>query len=195
MRRAAVGSKFGAWTVIERIDTNTRKCLCRCGTVRNIHPSNLTSGKTASCGCERGEKIAAKRRTHGAAGTRTYRIWGGMVNRCRNPKNRSFPRYGGVGITVCERWRSFPNFLADMGEAPAGMSIDRIDNAIGYEPANCRWADDLTQRLNRRSVCLTAEIVRDLRAGLISPERAQAITGATCSAIRAAKRGQNWSWV
>ena len=73
-----------------------------------------------------------------------------MKHRCFNSRNRKYAIYGGRGITVCERWLTYENFLADMGEPPPGMSIDRIDNDKGYEPGNCRWATKETQRRNQR---------------------------------------------
>jgi hypothetical protein len=73
-----------------------------------------------------------------------------MRQRCNDPKNKHFKHYGGRGIKVCSRWDRYENFLADLGRKPAGHSLDRIDVNGNYEPANCRWADAITQRRNQR---------------------------------------------
>lgn len=89
---------------------------------------------------------------HGMFGTRIYRTWAGMHQRCRNPKAIGYERYGGRGIRVCTRWFSFENFLADMGRSPGvGWSIDRKDPNGDYEPGNCRWATTEQQAANKRS--------------------------------------------
>jgi hypothetical protein len=80
-----------------------------------------------------------------------YQTWQSMLGRCRNKNNPAYDRYGGRGIAVCERWTVFKNFLADMGERPDDLSIDRIDNSKGYEPSNCRWATPIQQGRNRRN--------------------------------------------
>ena len=82
--------------------------------------------------------------------TPTYRSWWDMRQRCSNPKNTHFKHYGGRGITVCERWKKFDNFLADMGEAPPDLEIDRKNNDGNYEPDNCRWATRSQQMKNIR---------------------------------------------
>lgn len=100
----------------------------------------------------------------------TYSVWSAMIQRCTNPKNVQWADYGGRGITVCDRWRSFERFLEDMGEKPAGLSLDRKDNALlvdSYSKANCRWATRIEQNQNkrpRRKYKLTREDANDVRA-------------------------------
>lgn len=86
---------------------------------------------------------------HGKRGSGTYSSWAAMKGRCLNPNNSSYARYGGAGISVCERWFRFENFLADMGDRPPGSSIDRIDGSGNYEPGNCRWVGSGDQSVNR----------------------------------------------
>ena len=87
---------------------------------------------------------------HGMYRTPTHITWKSMLHRCLKTDHEQYGNYGARGITVCERWLRFTNFLADMGERPSGMTLDRIDTYGNYEPGNCRWATAKTQRQNSR---------------------------------------------
>src|SRR5213082_3577695 len=88
--------------------------------------------------------------SHGMTGTKTYNAWNGMLSRCTNSRNLRWKDYGGRGIKVCKRWRKFRNFLADMGEAPKGLSLERKNNDGDYKPSNCKWATPKEQMNNTR---------------------------------------------
>lgn len=109
------------------------------------------SGDTASCGCLRSEVAAKLNAKHGLAHSgSTYDIWVLMRQRCNNPKATGYRYYGGLGVTVCKRWDDYELFLQDMGERPAGLTLDREDPFGNYEPGNCRWVDWAEQNRNKR---------------------------------------------
>lgn len=132
--------------------------LCACGNTVERYRSNVESGKTRSCGCLRREVTIKRFTKHGMTDSPEFGVWSGMLERCSNPNCKSYPDYGGRGISVCDRWReSFANFYADMGPRPAGTyTIERVNVDGNYEPSNCCWMLKSEQSRNRRdSVYLT----------------------------------------
>lgn len=176
-------------------------CVCECGGMSHVSNTNLVTGNTTSCGCFRRElmRLNLDRRSHGhrprGNRTPTYSSWTGMRSRCLNPNATGYANYGGRGITVCERWLTFENFLADMGERPPTppgthgryWSIDRLNVNGNYEPANCRWATRKEQGTNRRPArAYIRRLARPyIRNGkLITPHAASASTSVSCKAAQ-----------
>ena len=130
------------------VRTTMWEAQCDCGKVFEIAGSEITRGKTRSCGCYR----RINKLLHGFTGTRTYESWAAMLQRCNNKNNPNYKKYGGNGITVCKRWHSFVHFLKDMGERPIGTSLDRYPDKRGkYQPNNCRWATPHQQTRNKNN--------------------------------------------
>lgn len=156
-------TRCGTWTVIGpsfsiRVDGKERDrvlvCQCDCGLVSVVSYHNIRTKKTKGCIRCRPKKVGDKCRRHGMSKTRIHNIWWGMITRCTNPNVACWENYGGRGIKVCERWKTFENFYEDMGEPPTDThEIDRYPNKNGnYEPGNCRWATLTEQARNKRNV-------------------------------------------
>lgn len=149
-----LGQNFGLLVVTseaEKAGKHRRmNCVCACGNQKTVHLSNITRGLTTSCGCEQKRIVSTVNSTHRKTGTREYITWRNMRERCENPKNKGYQQYGGRGINVCERWKSFENFFEDMG-ASNGLTLDRVNVNGNYEPSNCRWATRKTQANNTRA--------------------------------------------
>jgi hypothetical protein len=155
------GQKFERLLAIEPIRGGKKikwRCLCDCGNERLIDGAKLRNGESRSCGCLQKElqssRIAQSNLRHGhnkkGQQTKTHKSWVAMLHRCRGQNYSDYYRYGGRGITVCERWHLFENFLADMGERPEGKTLDRIDVYGNYTPENCRWATLSEQQRNKQ---------------------------------------------
>jgi hypothetical protein len=151
-----VGLRFGRLVVTHISHKNAKgvqyfAAKCDCGNTTTASGGNLSSKQVTSCGCYQKQIASERMRKYEVLSKqdRTYTSWLEMKKRCQNKAHKSYADYGGRGITVCDRWQTFDNFLADMGPRPLGTSIDRIDGTLGYFPGNCRWATNSEQAHNR----------------------------------------------
>lgn len=144
-----IGNKVGKWTLLKEIKHDetchdTRfECQCDCGNLQTVRRYCLKNNRSTQC-------RSCARTKHGWWKTPTYTVWEGMIKRCSNPKTTHYKYYGGRGISVCERWSKFENFLSDMGERPEGLQLDRTNNNGNYESNNCKWITKAENMRNTR---------------------------------------------
>ena len=151
------GKRYGRLTVIERADSilepngkhrTVWRCICECGKEKIVAANKLKSGNTKSCGCYARDVNT----THGMSKTRLYKIWRKMKDRCYNPKHTHYEFYGGKGICICEEWKddfeAFKDWAVMSGYSDY-LTIERIDNDIGYNKENCKWATVKEQNNNK----------------------------------------------
>jgi hypothetical protein len=154
------GQQIGRWLIGESFAHPTRgermyRCVCECGAEKNVKHTHLSTGKSNSCGC-----AATK---HGMSKSNEYRVWDSMVGRCHRVTHYAFKNYGARGIFVCNNWRTFDGFYADMGAQPEGMTLERLNNSQGYDKENCVWASVTEQARNRRTTKLNVEKVSAIK--------------------------------
>ena len=160
-KKYIIGKKFGRLTVIKKMENNKYLCKCDCGNETVVYASNLITGHTKSCGCNK--KYSGKNlKTHGLSKLRLYKIWKDIKERCYKSNNKAYKNYGGRGITICEEWKNdfkafhdwaFANGYDENAEY-GKCTIDRINSNGNYEPNNCRWIDIKEQARNKRNNAL-----------------------------------------
>lgn len=153
-----IGMRFGRLKVISFDNLYTKHkeklytCECDCGNITYVIKGSLVYGYTKSCGCIHSAVVSKNFSTHKMSGTKIYRVWKAMKKRCQNPKDARYQDWGGRGIIVCEKWKTFEGFYKDMGSTyKEGLSIDRINVNSNYCKENCKWSTTDEQANNKRN--------------------------------------------
>jgi hypothetical protein len=162
------GMIFGRYEVIGFAEKRFGNAIfwsvrCECGERRIVRGAHLKSGAAKSRGCLRSDTSTVNATRHGHCGSKTYWIWAAMKDRCRNPNNKEYKWYGGAGVSYCDRWEEFQNFLEDMGECRPGYSIERRNPWGDYCPENCEWIPRSKQNLNKRNSRKYAEGIPNIK--------------------------------
>lgn len=193
-----IGSRIGKLVLVDVYLVGNKtlsKWQCDCGKFTEQMPITVFRLNTKSCGCG---KVHDGKKTHGLTGSPEYKVWKGMRKRCLGKDVKSNQWYKDRGITICERWLKFENFLKDMGPRPEHYSIERIDNSKGYFPENCQWIPMGHQKMNTRSSRLSPEIVQNFKKRFsegISPKTMAAEFGMSAGYIGRCISGQKWKHV
>lgn len=160
--KVSIGDTYQLWTVIGgplgRLDSHGKRilyypCRCVCGTERPIMVANLRAGYAQSCGCLR-RRERKHTQTHNASRTPLYKSWHAIRYRCKNDECPGYENWGGRGITICPEWDDSYEAFRDWSLANGykkGLSIERVDNELGYSPDNCKWIPRGDQNLNKRN--------------------------------------------
>jgi hypothetical protein len=159
MKPDHIGKTYGRLTIIDEMPCLKDyarmmlvKCSCSKQTVKVVRLRSLLSGATIGCGCVHREAVQASNSTHKLSKHRLYKTWLNMIERCTNPEDKNYANYGGRGIVICDEWMKVENFISDMYPTwQEKLTLDRIDNSLGYFFENCRWASKTQQNRNKRT--------------------------------------------
>jgi hypothetical protein len=186
--KAATGKKFGFLTVVSIESSKKCKVKCDCGNQKIISIWEFNNCRHKSCGCKKSKLISSKLSKISKNKMHLYNRWAGMMARCNNKNHNSYKNYGGRGITVSEKWKNFNSFFDDMGNTyKKGMSIDRIDNNLGYFKENCKWSTPSEQARNTRK-----NIIIETPKGKMSLPEACELFQISYSALKQRIKKLNW---